>query len=157
MMRKCKTTLLIVSSFLPVRRSPSQAILRREPLSFSTLSSIGSAWSQGRVQGTELFPGHRHHSFLSLMGVYDTYGYFRTPGDLPYEGALPGNDSVIAPYASRLTIRSALELAQGLIWNERDQCDKAEFFLSLEIALLNMTRVTGGYWAPLLCTFMFHF
>lgn len=57
---------------------------------------------------------------LWLLGVYDTYGYFRTPAGLPYEGGLPGYDAATSPYASRVTMRSALEIDQGLLWNERD-------------------------------------
>ena len=117
-----------------MRRSPSQASFRQGAHFFfdAEFDWIGLGVKVG-YKGLHFSPVTDTILSLSLMGVYDTYGYSRTPGDLPYEGALPGNGSVIAPYASRLTIRSALELAQGLIWNERDQCDTAEFFLACKL------------------------
>ena len=133
-MRKSRTTLLI--AFF---------VLTRAPFVFAGEPSLGAPFFfdaefdwigigvKVRYKGLHLSPVTDTILSLSLMGVYDTYGYFRTPGDLPYAGAPPGYDSATAPYASRLTIRSALELAQGLIWNERDQCNKAEFFLACKL------------------------
>jgi hypothetical protein len=134
MMRKCRTTLIIVFF-----------IHTLAPFAFAGESSEGNPFlfdaefdwiglgAKAGYKGLNLSPFTDTILSLSLLGVYDTYGYFRTPLDLPYDGTLPGYDSATAPFVSRLTVRSGLELAQGLLWNERDQHNKLEFFLAYKL------------------------
>jgi hypothetical protein len=88
----------------------------------------------GRIayKGLNLSPYADTVVSFTLGGAYDTYGYFRTPLDLPYDGTLRGYDSAKAPAVSRWSVRSGLELVQGLLWNERDQHNKLEVFLAFK-------------------------
>lgn len=93
--------------------------------------------------GLDLSPPMNTVLSLSLLGVYDTYGYFRAPDGHPYEGGLPGYDDATAPYACRLTVRSALEIDQGLLWNERDRSNALEAFLAYKFRY-EMNRKDAG-------------
>ncbi len=103
---------------------------RRDPFLFDAEFDWIGLGARIGYKGLNLSPFTDTVLFLTLGGAYDTYGYFRTPLDLPYDGTLPGYDNAKAPLFSRLTVRSGLELVQGLLWNERDQSNKLELFLA---------------------------
>jgi hypothetical protein len=121
-MRTCKAALLFLFSLFAQRAFGAPFLLDVEA------DWIGLGFKVG-YKGLELSPAADTIISLSLLGVYDSSGYFRTPDGQPYEGGLPGLDAATSPYASRFTLRSALEIDQGLLWNERDRSNRLEAFL----------------------------
>lgn len=130
-MRKHETVLIIV--FFILALSPLTVAAEppgRDPFVFDAEFDWIGLGARIGYRGLNLSPSADTVLFLSLGAAYDTYGYFRTPFDRPFDGTLPGYDSAKAPYESRLTVRSGLELDQGLLWNERDRQNLLELFLA---------------------------
>ena len=129
-MRRFRTVLIIVASLPVLCPLAFASDSKASPFVFDAdFDWIGLG---GRIayKGLNLSPYTDTVLSFTLGGAYDTYGYFRTPLDLPYDGTLQGYDNAKAPDVNRWTVRSGLEIVQGLLWNERDQYNKLEMFLA---------------------------
>lgn len=82
-----------------------------------------------RYAGADLFPEVDTLVTARIGASYDTFGYFRTPADGPYERDLPGYDAE-SPFFSRATACFTLGIDQGLLWNARAMHNLLQVFLA---------------------------
>jgi hypothetical protein len=104
------------------------------PLSFEVEPEIYGLTLYMAYRGLSFFPNVDTVINVSGGGYYNSYSYYRTPSDQPYDGSLPGYDPEKSTDYNRMGMQLSCGIAQGLLWNEREKNNLLEFFLDYKLS-----------------------
>jgi hypothetical protein len=88
-------------------------------------------------RGLSFFPDVDTVLKASLAGNYHCFAFYHTPDGKPYDGSQPGYDPEQSPVYQRASALFSLELAQGLLWNEREMHNLLELFVGYRFRYYN--------------------